>query len=393
MDLVLSTFASPRIPTLAHSSRPSINPLGPPPLSDTQQSFKLFLSPHSSLGFATSSISTLNVSPTFRGHHGRARRTVLASTQIGVGGPDPSLNKLSEFRDACWRFLRPHTIRGTALGSTALVARALIENSQLIDWSLLLKALCGLFALLCGNGYIVGINQIYDIGIDKVNKPFLPIAAGDLSVKSAWLLVIFFASAGLLIVGMNFGPFITALYTFGLFLGTIYSVPPFRMKRFPVAAFLIIATVRGFLLNFGVYYATRASLGLPFEWSLPIVFITTFVTLFALVIAITKDLPDVEGDRKFKISTLATTLGVRNVAFLGSGLLLVNYVGAILAAAYMPQAFRRNLMIATHSILGLSLIFQSWVLEKANYTKESISSFYRFIWNLFYAEYIIFPFI
>ncbi|ERN20466.1 hypothetical protein AMTR_s00068p00143680 [Amborella trichopoda] len=77
MDLVLSTFASPRIPTLAHSSRPSINPLGPPPLSDTQQSFKLFLSPHSSLGFATSSISTLNVSPTFRGHHGRARRTVL----------------------------------------------------------------------------------------------------------------------------------------------------------------------------------------------------------------------------------------------------------------------------------------------------------------------------
>ncbi|ERN20464.1 hypothetical protein AMTR_s00068p00142730 [Amborella trichopoda] len=298
---------------------------------------------------------------------------VEASTQIGVGGPDPSLNKLSEFRDACWRFLRPHTIRGTALGSTALVARALIENSQLIDWSLLLKALCGLFALLCGNGYIVGINQIYDIGIDKVNKPFLPIAAGDLSVKSAWLLVIFFASAGLLIVGMNFGPFITALYTFGLFLGTIYSVPPFRMKRFPVAAFLIIATVRGFLLNFGVYYATRASLGLPFEWSLPIVFITTFVTLFALVIAITKDLPDVEGDRKFKISTLATTLGVRNVAFLGSGLLLVNYVGAILAAAYMPQAFRRNLMIATHSILGLSLIFQSWVLEKANYTKESIS--------------------
>lgn len=32
--------------------------------------------------------------------------------------------------------------------------------------------------------------------------------------------------------------------------------------------------------------------------SSPVAFITTFVTLFALVIAITKDLPDVEGDRK-----------------------------------------------------------------------------------------------
>lgn len=50
---------------------------------------------------------------------------------------------------------------------SALVARALIENPNLIKWSLLLKAFSGLLALICGNGYIVGINQIYDIGIDK----------------------------------------------------------------------------------------------------------------------------------------------------------------------------------------------------------------------------------
>nr|AKM76580.1 AT3G11945-like protein [Pelargonium myrrhifolium] len=318
---------------------------------------------------------------------------IRACTQVGAAGSDPVINKVSDFRDACWRFLRPHTIRGTALGSFALVARALIENSNLIKWSLVFKALSGLFALICGNGYIVGINQIYDIGIDKVNKPYLPIAAGDLSVQSAWLLVVFFAVAGLTIVGLNFGPFITSLYSLGLFLGTIYSVPPLRMKRFPVAAFLIIAMVRGFLLNFGVYYATRAALGLAFQWSTPVVFITTFVTVFALVIAITKDLPDVEGDRKFQISTLATKLGVRNIAYLGSGLLLLNYVGSILAAIYMPQVFRRSLMIPVHTIMALSLIYQTRALEQANYTKDAISGFYRFIWNLFYAEYIMFPFI
>nr|QKO29235.1 putative prenyltransferase [Epimedium sagittatum] len=326
------------------------------------------------------------------------RLSILACSPIdsaaGSGsGSDPLLVKLSEFRDASWRFLRPHTIRGTALGSCALVARALVENTHLIRWSLLLKALSGVFALICGNGYIVGINQIYDIGIDKVNKPYLPIAAGDLSVQSAWYLVVFFAVAGLLIVSFNFGTFITSLYCLGLFLGTIYSVPPFRMKKYPVAAFLIIATVRGFLLNFGVYHATRAALGLTFEWSSPVAFITTFVTMFALVIAITKDLPDVEGDRKFQISTLATTLGVRNIALLGSGLLLANYLGAIFAAVYMPQAFKSSLMIPVHAILLLSLIFQAWILERANYTKDAILAFYRFIWNLFYAEYIVFPFI
>ena len=271
--------------------------------------------------------------------------SIRACTGVGASGSDrPLAERLLDLKDACWRFLRPHTIRGTALGSL-------------------------------------------------VNKPYLPIAAGDLSVQSAWFLVIFFAAAGLSIVGLNFGPFIFSLYTLGLFLGTIYSVPPFRMKRFPVAAFLIIATVRGFLLNFGVYYATRAALGLAFEWSSPVVFITTFVTFFALVIAITKDLPDVEGDRKYQISTFATKLGVRNIAFLGSGILLVNYIVSVLAAIYMPQAFRRWLLIPAHTIFAISLIYQARILEQANYTKDAISGFYRFIWNLFYAEYAIFPFI
>ncbi len=43
-------------------------------------------------------------------------------------------------------------------------------------------------------------------------------------------------------------------------------------------------------------------------------FITTFVTVFAVVIAITKDLPDVDGDRANGIETFATRMGVRNVS-------------------------------------------------------------------------------
>lgn len=301
--------------------------------------------------------------------------------------------RIVQFQDAFWRFLRPHTIRGTIIGTTAVVVRALIDNSHLIDWGLLPKALRGLLALLCGNGYIVGINQIYDIGIDKVNKPFLPVAAGDLSVSAAWALVVTLAAVGIAIVATNFGPLITGLYSCGLFLGAIYSVPPLRLKRFAVAAFLIIATVRGFLLNFGVYYATRASLGLSFTWSPPVVFITLFVTLFATVIAITKDLPDVEGDRKFQISTFATKLGVRNITLLGSGLLLLNYFGAIVAAYLFPQVFRRGFMIVGHAVLASALIYQTWLLDASNYTKEAVASYYRFIWNLFYAEYALFPLI
>ncbi|KAF9590647.1 hypothetical protein IFM89_035965, partial [Coptis chinensis] len=181
----------------------------------------------------SSSFSSVNFTKSIPSRRTR-HFSVWGSTQVGdAGSDDPLLKKFLVFKDAFWRFLRPHTIRGTALGSVALVSRALIENTDLIKWPLLFKALCGVFALICGSMHFV---------VCRVNKPYLPIAVGDLSVQSAWSLVLFVAVAGVSIVSFNFGPFITSLYCLGLFLGTIYSVPPFRMKKYLVAAFLIIAT-------------------------------------------------------------------------------------------------------------------------------------------------------
>ncbi|KAH7568442.1 hypothetical protein JRO89_XS07G0299000 [Xanthoceras sorbifolium] len=96
----------------------------------------------------------------------------------------------------------------------------------------------------------------------------------------------------------------------------------------------------------------------------------------------------------FELSTLVSKIGVRETVFLGSGLVLLNYGVGILAAIYMPQVFRRIVMIPAHIILVLYMIFQfqAWVLEQANYTKKAALRFYRFIWNLFYTEFLIYPF-
>ena len=46
-------------------------------------------------------------------------------------GPDMSLSqRVVAFKEAFWKFLRPHTIRGTILGSSAVTAKALLENSH-----------------------------------------------------------------------------------------------------------------------------------------------------------------------------------------------------------------------------------------------------------------------
>lgn len=146
---------------------------------------------------------------------------------------------------AVYKFLRPHTIRGTILASVTGVARALVEVPLGgVHWlALLPNALYGMLALLLGNAFIVGINQIYDVDIDKVNKPFLPVAAGELSARRAWALVVSSAVLGPLIVYTHFSSLIFKLYMFGTTVGCLYSVPPFRLKQHPLAAGLTIATV------------------------------------------------------------------------------------------------------------------------------------------------------
>lgn len=202
---------------------------------------------------------------------------------------------------ALYKFTRPHTIRGTILASICGTIRALVDTPGVLldlQWQARLpRALVGMSALLLGNAFIVGINQIFDESIDKLNKPFLPVASGEMSKRFAWLSVVTSAVVGPLLVRKFFPALLFQLYSFGLFLGFIYSVPPIRTKKNPILAGLTIACVRGFLLNFGVYYAVKDALGEAFSWSPKVAFIARFMTAFATVIAVTKDMPDIEGDK------------------------------------------------------------------------------------------------
>ena len=77
----------------------------------------------------------------------------------------------------------------------------------------------------------------------------------------------------------------------------------------------------------------------------------------------------------------------------GSGLLLANYVAAIVLALRIPGAFRTPVMIGGHAVLAVGLLWQTAKLESEKYTVPAIQAFYRFIWNLFYSEYLLLPFL
>ena len=149
-----------------------------------------------------------------------------------------------------WRFSRPHTIIGSTLSIVAIffiaARNVLIEGPEL---QLLLLSL--LSALAC-NIYITGLNQWSDIEVDKINKPWLPIASGELSKKNAFRIV---AICGFLsiIITFRFSVFFTGLILLILAIGTAYSLPPLKFKRNHIAAASAIALVRGLLVNVGFY--------------------------------------------------------------------------------------------------------------------------------------------
>ena len=62
-----------------------------------------------------------------------------ATADGGAGAGQPAgaalgpIERMVAFQQAFWKFLRPHTIRGTILGSMAVTARALIESPVVGD--------------------------------------------------------------------------------------------------------------------------------------------------------------------------------------------------------------------------------------------------------------------
>ena len=77
----------------------------------------------------------------------------------------------------------------------------------------------------------------------------------------------------------------------------------------------------------------------------------------------------------------------------GSGLLVGNYIAAIMLAIKLPWAFRVPLMVGAHVLLAIGVMYASLQLEIAKYSRTAIQAYYQFIWNIFYTEYCLLPFL
>jgi homogentisate phytyltransferase/homogentisate geranylgeranyltransferase len=270
------------------------------------------------------------------------------------------------------------------------------------------------------NLYITGLNQITDVEIDKINKPNLPIASGDLSVPGATITVLLSLVLSLLLGVAGSPAFATEGLNMALgmsaLLGTLYSLPPFRLKRFPLLAAFCIVSVRGAIINAGFFAHARAaaygavsgagvvasSSVLHCLWKDPRCFLSSlYFAVFGLVIALMKDVPDIKGDELSNIRTVSVRLGAKTVyrtmhrlltgLFWGAGVAFIR--GAMVTAgsgtATVAVRLGRAVVGAAALLAGASVQKEAAPVDPEN--PKEVYDFYMHLWKLFYLSYFVLP--
>lgn len=236
------------------------------------------------------------------------------------------MNKLHHYL----QLARPFTLLPPLLGilSGAVCAFGSVHNpdpQRELTLAVILTVTLGSICASLMNAASNAVNQIYDLEIDRLNKPNRPLVTGALSLREVWVFTwITYALALVptwLVVVYPYTSFTEKLfaplrlhetffiYLVGLIFTFVYSAPELgRTKAKGMLANLTIAFPRGMLLKVAGW-AMVARIGHWEPW-----YIGAVIALYLIGAASTKDFADIEGDLAGDCKTLPILHGPRKAA-------------------------------------------------------------------------------
>lgn len=205
----------------------------------------------------------------------------------------------------------------TAIAFIGVAAACVIAHASPSAWEhILMAALAGAFAAASGNI----INDVFDIDIDRINKPARAIAAGTVSRRAGavWAAV---CAAAALLWSIALGAGAVMIVTGSLLLMYLYSAV---LKRIPLVGNLVVGLLTAAAFLFGAFVSGHLQDGI-----VPAV----FAFLFNIAREVLKDIEDMRGDRAGGIRTFPLRAGERAALLLVSAVLI-----AVIAATFVPAA-------------------------------------------------------
>lgn len=190
------------------------------------------------------------------------------------------------------RITRPHN--AVVAGLTALVGY-LIATGTLTPPSLLLAVVV---ALITAGGNV--INDVFDVDIDRINRPGRPIPAGEISLAGAKAYTVALFAGGLLAAVLT----TTLCLAIALANSVILVAYAVRLKRTPLIGNMAVAYLTASVFLFGGAFAGVEGL----VQNLSLAAITFLATVAREVL---KDAEDVDGDAAGGARTLPMIIGIR----------------------------------------------------------------------------------
>jgi 4-hydroxybenzoate polyprenyltransferase len=213
----------------------------------------------------------------------------------------------------------------------------------------LLELITGVTALMLVNAGSNILNQVYDLKIDRINKPYRPIPSkiitSDEARTIAWVvyLITLWRAAS-----VGSGAFLFLILVIML-ITIFYSIPPLRFKKRLFISNMSIAFARGML----GFVAGWCIFGDPFNqtpWLIGLV-----MSIYLIGAVTTKDFTDIPGDKKFGMRTLPIVFGKKKAIAISAPFFVSPFI-------LIPYGIWRGHLIEESIILLVLIIWGAYIV-------------------------------
>jgi 4-hydroxybenzoate polyprenyltransferase len=310
---------------------------------------------------------------------------------VTLSGAQPSKPTFGQWLRALYRFSRPESTLGSAIMSLG-ISLALLPAVP-YEPIALAKIISCVLSLSLWTIASHGINQIYDLPVDCINKPGFPLPSGIMTEKQAWVVSIGSGIIGSLLALWAM-PFWLAMTFVGFmtWASVVYSVPRFGsriVRRSPLLPKLLTICFRAIVYPatafLTVWHVTPAqSLDLLY-----LAFILTFAILFCIGMNTFEDIPDMKGDREGGYRSFALALGATKTACISLAAFVTAFFGLAAWIYAFPQLFRVQPALAVEALLFLVFVvkFSRLVRSELHQDGSGAKPFYAFLWRMYALQY------
>ena len=250
---------------------------------------------------------------------------------------------------AYFELVRIHNVIGSAI--SAFMGFVIASEWKLVPIKMILAMI--IVASIAAAGYV--INDVYDLEIDKINKPERPLPSGRVKIKTAKVFTFILFAVGIaLSVLLNIYAVIVAFLTA---ISLYYYARNLKKEGF-VGNIIVASTAALSAFYGGLAY---------FEgfWIIRTVIPTLYIFFFTLSREFIKGIEDVEGDKANGVKTLAVSIGIQKTWIIAKIILF-----GLLITSPIPYFYGFN-VIYLGGILALDIILIIILLQK--HMKETAS--------------------